>query len=154
MSLNLRSMFDQQSLSISQINIREKSDPTVRPRPPSEGFSKQSQILAGRRRPRYVTIFNTKPENKPLFDAAADIEGARGSCRERMRREMPTRGFADDPLVCGGGLIPLLAVGAAVEGVWWGECRVSVVIVGLVDLTPFLVPSFAAARRDRRRFRR
>ena len=43
-----------------------------------------------------------------------------------------------------GGLVPLLAVGAAVEGVWRGECRVSVVIVGLFDLAPFLVPSFAA----------
>ena len=43
-----------------------------------------------------------------------------------------------------GGLVPLLAVGAAVEGVWRGECRVSVVIVGLFDLAPFLVPFFAA----------
>jgi hypothetical protein len=35
-----------------------------------------------------------------------------------------------------GGLIPLLAVGDA-EGVRWDEFRVSVVIVGLGDLTPF-----------------
>jgi len=42
-----------------------------------------------------------------------------------------------------GGLIPLLAVGAAVEGVRWDEFRVSIVMVGLGDLTPFLVPSFA-----------